>query len=471
MNVGSIMGSNLLGRVFNLVLHAALGRLFGPLGLGGYATAVAFAGYFVFAVDFGLSPRLSREGAVAPEQLAQEYARALGLKLITGVSAFIVLALVWQVLPYEDAVRELCFLLGCSSIIRSFSYLNEAVCRASERIDLEGISSILGAGSFVGIALVFLALDYPVLAVGYAAVVANVVQLLVSTLLAGRFVRFGVRVPPHWETARAALPYAMTSLTVLAFAQIDILLISLIETQEFVGQFASVSRLLLIAGSLGALAGAALLPTMSRLFVSSSAARFRKLVNESVRGILLVAGLTMLGTFVIAKPLVVGIYGDAFAGFSPLLQAGSVYLVFKLTVSIVGMVLTAVGRQADRARAMVIGLVATVVLVLALVPSFGIGGAIGAMVGSELVLMSVLSFYLRKMLEWSVHLRTMVAVALASAVGVTLNLWITDQTGVDWSAASVALPVLAYLAIGLMAGEVIRTLRFIASLRSESSSG
>jgi O-antigen/teichoic acid export membrane protein len=466
VNIGFIMGSNLLGRVLNLVLQAALARAFGPLGLGGYATAVAIAGYFVFAVDFGLSPRFAREGAVAPDRQADEYARALGLKCVTGVCALAALALICHVLPYEDDIRQLCFLLGCSSIIRSFCYLNDAVCRANERLDLEGAANLLGTGAFVGISLVLLALGHPVLSVGYASIAAIVVQLALSTLFASRFIRLRVDLGIHRETARAALPYAMTSLTVLAFAQIDILLISFVESQEFVGQYASVSRVLLIVGTVGALASAAILPTLARLFVNLDPEGFRELVDELVRGMLLVSGLVTLGTFVLAQPLIIGIYGDAFAAFSFLLQGGSVYLLFKLTVSALGAVLTAIGRQGDRARGMLIGVGATVVLVLTLVPVFGIGGAVGAMVGSELVLMSVLALYLQGVLTWTRHLQTAVVTGIACGLGATLYLWMGEQTDLVWRAAAVVLPVLVYVAVGLVSGEAIRAIRFLRKLRS-----
>ncbi len=470
VNIGFIMGSNLLGRVFNLVLQAALARAFGPVGLGGYATAVAIAGYFVFVVDFGLSPRLSREGAVEPGRLNEEYAGALGLKLLVGLGAFATLGAIYHVLPYEDDVRALCFLLGVSSIIRSLCYLNEAVCRASERLDLEGASNLLGAASFVGLSIVLIALDYPVVAVGYASIAANLLQLVVSSTLASRFVRLRVRFRPEARLARAALPYATTSLTVLAFAQIDVLLISFMESQEFVGQYAAVSRLLLIAGTVGALASAAILPTLARLYARFDAEPYRDLVNQLVRGVILVSGLVMLGTFVVASPLIVAIYGDAFGAYSPLLQGGSIYLAFKLPVSILGAVLTAVGRQGDRARGMLIGLAMTILLVLGLVPAFGLEGAVGAMIGSELVLMIVLAWFLRGMLQWTRALRTVSIMIVASGLGGAIHLWAGEEAGLAHGALGIGLPVLAYLGATALSGELTRAARFIRRLNESTSS-
>jgi len=468
MNMAFITGANLSGRVLSLLLHAVLARFFGPEGLGGYFTAAAVAVYFVFIVDFGLSPRLAREGAIGPGRLAEEYADALGLKLFTGGLAFLGLISVYFVLPYEDWVRELCVLLGCASIIRSFSYLNESVCRARERLDLEAVSGLTGAVSFVAFSMVLIVRGFPVYTVGFALIAANCLQLVISSILARRLVALGAHLPPRWSIGRAALPYATTSLTFLAFAQIDVLLISLIETQEFVGRYASLSRLLLVAGSVGALAGAALLPTLSRLYGSVKVERFRELVSESVRGVLLLSGFAMLGLIVVAKPLIVGIYGEAFADLSPMLQMGSVYLVFSLTVAVLGVILTAVGRQGDRARSMLIGLAVTVVLVLTLVPAFGILGAVAAMAGSEFVFAGCLALYVGRTIEWKKHLRAIGTMILASATSVSLYFWIPRDLDVWLNIAAIGLSLSTYVAIVFATGEATRTIRFAFSLRSKS---
>ena len=460
-NIGYITGSNLIGRVLNLVLHAVLARLFGPPGLGGYATAVAVAAYFVFLVDFGLSPRIAREGAVSPDKLAEEYASALGLKLLTGCMSLIALAGICVVLPYEDWVRDLCFLLGCSAIIRSFSYLNESVCRASERLDLEGAASLLGTSAFTGLALVFLALDYPIHTVGYASIVGNCAQLLLSTIFARRLIPLRFGLPPDWKTARAALPYATTSFSMLAFAQIDVLMVSLIESTEFVGRYVPASRLLMVVGTIGGLAASAVLPTASRVYANSSAQEIRALINESVRGILLLGGFAALGTVIVARPAIVTIYGEAYADVSSMLQVGSVYLVFNFATSILATNLTAIGRQGDRARSMLLGLAATIILVLAFVPWFGMIGAISAMVGSELALAVCLGLYLRQTLEWIRLLSSMSVVLFALASGAALHFRLAADA---YDVISIALPLLLYIAVTLAIGQGVRTIRFIANL-------
>ncbi len=469
INIAFITGSNMIGRVLNLALHAALGRMFGPEGLGGYAIAIAFATYFVFVVDFGLSPRLVREGAIRPDELESEFARALAIKLVMAGIAIVALGAFSFVLPYEPWIVELCMLLGLASIIRSFAYLAESVCRARERLDLEGASLLLNSAIFIGSSLAFLYLGYPVSVIGWTSLLSACAHLAFSSLLASRFIRLGVEMPPRWSLVKATLPYATTSLSLLAFAQIDVLIISFIETAEFVGRYSAVSRLLLIAGTLGALTTSAVLPTAARIFATSARERFDEIFNGSLRVILSLGVAVALGTVVIAEWTMRTIYGEAFAGLYTLLQVGAAYLLFKFGVSVLAMVLTSSGRQGDRARGVLIGLASTVGLVLILVPPFGIAGAVAAMVLSEVVLLGCFLLALRNHLDWPMLIRTSVSL-IASGVGaLAAYLYLDDGSDITSTLLRIAVPMLLFLGLLFATGEGLRSIRFVWSLRGPRS--
>ncbi|MCP5056942.1 MAG: oligosaccharide flippase family protein [bacterium] len=464
-NVGFITGSNLLGRVMNLVVLAALGRLFGAEGLGGYSTAVAVTAYFVFVVDFGLSPRLVREGAVSPKSLATEFRKALGLKILMAAPATVGLIGLCLVLPYERWVLELCFLLGLASIIRSFSYLNSAVCRASERLDLEAVATLVNSVTLVASTLICFSLGYSATVVGYTSLAAATLQWCASALMARRFVRFGIVLPPEWRTVRLALPYATTSFTMLAFGQIDVLIVSMIESQEFVGRYASISRLLAIAGTLGSLAGAAILPTATRIYSTTSPEQFRHLVNGALRSVLLLSGATAIAFGALARPGISSIYGAEFVDLYPILRAGSVFLLPKFCVSALSVILTSCGRQGDRARSILLGLVATVVLVLILVPRFGIPGAIGAMVASEIFLLACFTWHLRTYLRFALVAKTIATLVVALPAAGWIHLHFAAEAGWLAVASAVVAPLLFYGVMTLLSGEALGAVRFLIQLR------
>jgi O-antigen/teichoic acid export membrane protein len=465
-NIAFITGANLIGRALNLVLHVALGRLFGSEGLGGYVTAIALSAYFIFLADFGISPRIVREGAAAPELQEEEFAKALAPKLALSAIALVLVALLGFVLPYETWVVQLCQVLSVAAIVRSIAYLPEMICRARERLDLEGAAHTIPVIIMVGTSLTLLHFGYPVSAIGWAVLGSSILHLVLALAFARRFIRIRIQMPPDWSLMRSALPYATSSLTVLAFAQIDILIISFIESADFVGRYAAVSRLILIAGTFSSLATSAVLPTATRIFSSGSQERFDHLINSALRMMLSIGFAVAIGTVGLAQFMMSALYGDAFANLYPLLQAGSVLLIFKFAVSVLSIALTSCGRQADRARAMLIGLAATIVFVATTVPLFGIAGAVGSMVASEFVLAICLGIFLRKHIQWKRLFRTLFYLSGASVAALAAYVQFAQSADLVTTLIATTAATLTYLALFFVSGEGIRAVRFVSSLRA-----
>lgn len=465
-NIAFITGASLIGRALNLVLHVALGRLFGSEGLGGYVTAIALSAYFIFLADFGISPRIVREGAAAPELQEEEFAKALAPKLALSAIALVFVALLGFVLPYETWVVQLCQVLSVAAIVRSIAYLPEMICRARERLDLAGAAQTIPVIIMVGTSLTLLHFGYPVSAIGWAVLGSSILHLVLALAFARRFIRIRIQMPPDWSLMRSALPYATSSLTVLAFAQIDILIISFIESADFVGRYAAVSRLILIAGTFSSLATSAVLPTATRIFSSGSQERFDHLINSALRMMLSIGFAVAIGTVGLAQFMMSALYGDAFANLYPLLQAGSVLLIFKFAVSVLAIALTSCGRQADRARAMLIGLAATIVFVATTVPLFGIAGAVGSMVASEFVLTICLGIFLRKHIQWKRLFRTVFYLSGASVAALAAYVQFAQSADLVTTLIATTAATLTYLALFFVSGEGIRAVRFVSSLRA-----
>ncbi|MBB83432.1 MAG: hypothetical protein CL931_06440 [Deltaproteobacteria bacterium] len=466
-NVGLFTGASLFSRVLALVLQGTLARLFGAEGLGAYATAVSIATYFTFLVDMGLSPRLVREGAVSPDELEEEFARAFGLKIVAGLAVLPLIATLYLTLPYDQEVRDLTVLVALGQVVMSFSYLFNSVCRAAERLDLEGAATLVHGLVFVGTSLTCLWMELPLISIGFASIAASIAQATLSASMAARFIRLRLDWRPHFGTLRAALPYATTSLTILAFTQIDILILSIIASQKLVGEYTSVSRLLLIAGTMAAIAGSAVLPTASRIYASQDRERFAEIVVGALGFVFLIGGAAATGLFVLADYLIQIVYGQDFASLSSLLQFGAIFMLLKFPVSASSILLTSSGRQSDRARSVIIGLFATVVFVLGLVPLLGLWGAVLAMVLSELATLICMLYHLRDHFRGAILARRFGTALFAVATAMACHVALANQS--DTGAMhlfSIAAPLALFAAIVLGLGEVRRTLEFLGVIRA-----
>lgn len=450
-NLSVLIGSHFLNRLLYVALVGIIGRLLGAEILGGYAIAVAVGSGFLFAADFGLSPLLAREVAARPGRAGPDYARAMSAKLAATGLALLILLLLLAVLPYPPWVRELCGWMAVASLIESFSQLNNAVCRARQRMELEAIAATTQSVVVVGGSTLLLFAGFPPVALGWAAVAGAAAELGVSLWLVRRLLRPAVAFPPRWSTVRAASPYAVASLNAVAFFQAEILVLSLLVNQEQVGQFASVFRLLQGAGYLAILAGSSLLPALTIAHTRYSREPFRGMGTSLLRTGLLASGAAAALTWSLASPLMVGVYGSAFAGLAPLLRLGAWYLFLKYLSETLSTLLVAAGRQVVSAWSRVIGAGISWVLIAVLSPRLGVLGAVLSLLLSELVVSGMQARRVGDLVRVASLLPTSVWLLLGLAA--TLLLWVLLQEN-GFSLLAIAMPPLAFGGLMAISGQL-----------------
>jgi O-antigen/teichoic acid export membrane protein len=131
--------------------------------------------------------------------------------------------------------------------------------------------------------------------------------------------------------------------------------------------------------------------------------------------------------------------------------------------------LTACGRQALRARAVIVGLVATAALVVGLVPYWGLAGAVVALVLSEAVMGAMQTWGLRDYLNTGLLGRATAGLLLTLTVSVAVFLLLSRAGQPLW--ILLVGPSLAYLVIILVSGEAKRALYFLRRQRANNSTG
>lgn len=461
-NVGALTAANLLGRLLNFVIVAIVARTSGAEGLGGYATANAVAGFILIFADIGLAPRLVREASRDPECTANVYARSMGAKTATTAGIGLLLVAFAFVLPYEPWVRELTLLLSVSWLIRSYTQINHSVVRAREHMELEALSVLVQALVFMAGAGLCFYRDLPLTSIGWAAIVAAVAQLVVSWRLTQRFTETRIPMRPDWPTLGKAAPYAATGLAAVAFAQSNVVILSLIATQALVGEFTSVSRILVLASVFPQLVNLAIVPASSRVYGQSDPVRFRRLTTASLRLLTALAGAGAVLLVSVSRPLVRWIYGPELEPLFPYLQLGTLYLVFQFASGALGMALTASGRQGQRAAATVIAVVITVVLVLVLTPLFGVLGAVLALILSELALVVAEALPAWDLLDHRDLFANLAWVTGGGGLAVGAHLWLA-AAAMPWLA--VAVPCALYAAVIFASREPTKLLAVMRARR------
>lgn len=373
------------------MLLASLARGLGSEGAGGYATAISVALVFLLISDLGLSPRLIREASAHPVEAIRLYREAVALKL--GLVAPTVLAVgaatCW--LPYSDEVLQLVALMGVAALIQSFAQVNEALLRSRETMHWEALGGLFQSAIATSLAVTFLASGLPILWIGIARIVGALANALLTGLVLRKDFHVGLPGPGTFGALRSAAPYMTTASMNLAYGQIDIVILSLIASQSQVGEYALISRIVLVAGTFASTGAASFLPSLARAFAQEDRSRFRRTATSSIGVAAVMGGLGSLGLAAFGEPILALAYGAEFESLTGAFVVATGYVLLRFLTASLGMALTAAGLQSTRAFCIFLGLLATIVLILLWVPSRGVTGAVFALVGSEFVLVLCLA--------------------------------------------------------------------------------
>jgi O-antigen/teichoic acid export membrane protein len=368
----------------SLLLATVVPRLLGSDLLGQYAIVITISGMAGTFAVLGISEYLVRRFAQHPETLRQDAGIALTIQTLSACIVVLGIAVAAPLLPtsvvgYPLLLAGLLPVLGAPAqtvLLSSFrgreQHRNYAWFNA--------ISVVL---SIICLVLVLLAggnLVQASLVGGAAGIVTTIVTWKRSGL---RPILPQFRVSSWWNFKRfilGGLPFLSWQVTLLAYGQIDRLLLGLYVPTSEVGWYAAAYQIIGIVVFVPTLVIAPLFPALSRSVHDASA--LRKTIAQTLRMLLIIMGLLCVGSIVVA-PGVPSLFGwpEDFVHAVPLMTILALHLPIVAVDMVLGAVLMAIHQES---RLVVVGLAAVVFNItanLVAIPffqhTFG-NGAIGA---------------------------------------------------------------------------------------------
>ena len=172
-------------------------------------------------------------------------------------------------------------------------------------------------------------------------------------------------------TTRAVLkkssPFFYSSLVTAAYSSLDVVIISLVATEEEIGWYAVAATLMGTLLFLPNTIVTSLFPALAQANDRGSTA-VTDLMGRALRTALIVAIPISFGTIVVADPLVVMLFGQDFAPAGPVLAIGGVVLLLMFLTILVGGVARATGKVTIFNVAVTAATLLTIPLDLVLVP-------------------------------------------------------------------------------------------------------
>lgn len=444
---------NLLNRLIDFAFAAFYLRVLGPADAGSYATAIATAGVFEIISNYGLDILLMREVSQDRSKAAHYLLNTSVFRLGAAVVASLPIALLVLGTGFLDNPPSSAEIAAIALIMVGmvFSGLSKGVDRlfyVYERAEVPaamttvttflkvffGVGALLFGFGFVGLAAV--------------SILTNVITLMILAFLAGRHIGLSgpwrVDWPLQRQMIRLGFPLMLIHLLQTVFISVDVFLLRFMMSngEEVVGWYNSAYKWFNALQIVPSFFTLALFPVISRA-IKNAPESAQRMYRLSLKLMLLLALPVAAVTSLTAFPLVRILAGDEFL---PHGARALQIVIWSIPIgwlnSVTNYVLIGLGLEKRQPWAFAIAVGFNIVSNIILIPRFTYIAASITTILSELVLLLLFNYYLRRRMPAMNWFRFVWRPVAATAVMV-LAMWVGRQV---------------HMGIGLLAGVVVYSL-------------
>jgi O-antigen/teichoic acid export membrane protein len=305
--------------VFVFFIVAA--RHLGTERFGVFSLALAYVTMFSVLTDLGLGVVTAREVACNRNVAHAYVGNSLTLKLVSAVLLAVAVTVFVKLLGYPVATVRVTAI--CSLFIPTWAVAlyYSFVFQGFERMVYVAWARIIQTGTLIAGAL-FLSRGQPVVArYAWLYVVAGALSAIVSCIASTRFVRSGLRFDWRWwgSLLRSSFPVGLAAVLSMFYYWNGSAFLSKMYGNSSVGLYNAPFRLVMGMAFVAAAFSAAIYPVMSRIH-SQAPHRLKEITTRSLRYMILCAVPVAVVGAVMARPLVLVLYGLQYEGSVRLLQ-------------------------------------------------------------------------------------------------------------------------------------------------------
>lgn len=440
-NVAALFGSQLVTWSLALVLAAVVPRYLGPTGVGQLGVGVAVWSIANTVVELGTGTLLTLEFARDPDRARTLLRPVMRLRAAGEALAWVGVLAYLSIAGYDLTTSVIVALVGVQLVFSMFGDIARAALHGLQRMTVTASVDVVGKALNVVVVMGVLLVGGDVRAVAVASIVPALVACVLLWRPLGLFrTTRGLPSPPFGTVLRRSSPYFFGSAVGVIYRAVDVLIISLVASVHAVGWYTAAetlfATLLFIPGTLST----PVFPELARLHEEKSD-RLYDVFAQMVRTSWLIAVPMGVGMIVVATPFAVRLLGEDFRNTGPVLAIFGVALIMMFQNILFARLAFSIDRHRLFNTLLFVAMVATLPLILVLVPwtddRFGngaIGGALAGVITEGFILVMAVWKLVPGLLDRPMVVR-IVKVALAAAA----------LAGAAWPLRDrfLALPVLA----------------------------
>ena len=382
-NTGVLVLSDAIGKIcmFFFVIYTA--RYLGAAGFGILSFALAFTGIFGVFSDMGLQQLAIREIA-RNKSLASKYLGNIAvIKIVLVIITFALIVLTINLLEYPAETVRVVYLIGLTVIFNAFIIMFNSIFQAFEKMEYISTGKLLNSILLLSGALFAIHENFSVDGFAKIYFLASVIVLIYSfAVSAWKFVvptiEFDYKFIKY--TIKQALPFAITSVSLMIYVWIDRIMLSTMVGDTAVGYYSAAYNLINALSFIPSAFAISLFPVMSTYFKNSKNT-LQIVYQRSVRYMYMLALPITIVTMLLSKRIIIVIYGADYLYSAQVLSVLIFTLFFIFMSMIMGHMQLAINREKTNALISLIGAILNIILNFIFIPLAGpIGAAIATVI-------------------------------------------------------------------------------------------
>lgn len=414
-------------------------RHLGVADFGRFVTASSVVMIVAGVTEFGLSGIGTREYALAaPGERRALLANLLGLRSVLTVAGLALAALLMELGDYPSVVVTGMLVSGAGLMLLNVQQTYSIALTAQLEWGMASFFELVNAAVVAAGTVLLVLIGAELFPFFLVSVVSSAAALLASVVyLRDRISLLPLFDLPEWRAmVRDALPFAAAATVGILYPRVGLILVSLISSADQTGYYSTAFKIVEVVGGTSGLIASSAFPLFARAGRDDHE-RLRYAVGK-VGDTALIAGGYVTLSLVVAAPFVIEVIGGkSFGPAVPVLRLQAVALLGGFLAATWSYTLLSLRMHGALLRVTLAGLVASIALSAALVPSLG---AEGASIASAVCEFVVAGGYLIALTRSHAKLRPSLALlprAVLAAAAAVCALLLPLPSIAQWAIASV----------------------------------
>ncbi len=449
-----------------LIAIGMMTRYLGAEQFGWYVTTIAFLQFIGILIDFGLIPvtaQMLSEPSYNKERLLQSL---LGFRLASAVVFLGIAPLIALFLPYPPQVKIAISFTTISFLSIAMNQVLVGYYQTKLKMHIQAVGEIVGRIVLVAGLWILMQKNAGFLPIMWVIVCSSLAYTIYMWTIASKEMPTRPVFDKQLYKAIAIKmwPVAISIIFNVVYLKGDTVLLSILRTQQEVGMYGAAYRVIDILSQTAMMLMGVILPVLAYHYSRAHRDTFQKYYQLAFDAMMMLAVPMTVGTIMLAEPIMILVAGDQFAAAALPLKILSVAVFGLYLGAVFGHTAVAINKQKQTMWIYISDAILTFVGYLYFIPKFGMTGAAGMTVFSELYAGLLLLIVISRYTKMFPKLWTLFKILLSSFV-MAAALHSFSSLHVLWL---VALGIFTYGAMMFTFGGIsVATIKELVTIRKE----